>query len=60
VATKKLVFAKIVIITLVFEKNANLLAENWEISQIVIIASTPDELVTKSPKTKANPTFVKI
>jgi peroxiredoxin len=30
------------IITLVFEKNANFLAENWEKSQkIVIITSTP-------------------
>jgi hypothetical protein len=33
-----------VIITLVFEKNANFLAKNWEKSQkIVIITSTPDE-----------------
>jgi hypothetical protein len=32
-----------VIITLVFEKNANFFAENWQKSQkIVIITSTPD------------------
>jgi hypothetical protein len=38
-----LVFAKIVITTLVFEKNANFFAENWQKSQkIVIITSTPD------------------
>jgi hypothetical protein len=37
-----LVFAKIVIITLVFEKNANFFAENWQKSQkIVIKTSTP-------------------
>jgi hypothetical protein len=37
-----LVFAKIVIIALVFEKNANFFAENWQKSQkIVIITSTP-------------------
>jgi hypothetical protein len=37
-----LVFAKIVIITLVFEKNANFFAKNWQKSQkIVIITSTP-------------------
>jgi predicted sugar kinase len=36
-------FVKILIITLVFEKNANLFAENWQKSQkIVIITSTPD------------------
>jgi hypothetical protein len=33
---------KILIITLVFEKNANFRAENWEKSQkIMIITSTP-------------------
>jgi hypothetical protein len=33
---------KILIITLVFEKNANFFAENWQKSQkIVIITSTP-------------------
>jgi hypothetical protein len=38
-----LVFAKIVIITLVFEKNDIFFAENWQKSQkIVIITSTPD------------------
>jgi hypothetical protein len=38
-----LVFCKKVIITLVFEKNANFFAENWQKSQkIVIITSTPD------------------
>jgi hypothetical protein len=37
-----LVFAKIVILTLVFEKNANFFAENCQKSQkIVIITSTP-------------------
>jgi hypothetical protein len=40
-----LVFAKIAIIALVFEKNANFFAENWQKShKIVIITSTPDEL----------------
>jgi hypothetical protein len=38
----QLVFAKILIITLVFEKNANFFAENLQKSQkIVIITSTP-------------------
>jgi hypothetical protein len=38
----KLNYAKIVIIILVFDKNANFLAENWQKSQkIVIITSTP-------------------
>jgi hypothetical protein len=37
-----LVFAKIVIITLVIEKSTNFFAENWPKSQkIVIITSTP-------------------
>jgi hypothetical protein len=36
-------FCKTLIITLVFEKNANFFAENWHKSQkIVIITSTPD------------------
>jgi hypothetical protein len=35
-------FCKNLIITLVFEKNANIFAENWQKSQnIVIITSTP-------------------
>jgi hypothetical protein len=35
---------KILIITLVFEKNANFFAENWRKSQkIVITTSTPDQ-----------------
>jgi hypothetical protein len=35
-------FSEKVIITLVFEKNANFFAENWQKSQkIVIITSTP-------------------
>jgi hypothetical protein len=35
-------FCKIVIITLVFEKNANFFAENWQKSpKILIITSTP-------------------
>jgi hypothetical protein len=39
----KLIFLKKLIITLVFKKNANFLAENWEKSQkIVIITSSPD------------------
>jgi hypothetical protein len=38
----KVKFFKKLIITLVFEKNANFCAENWEKSQkIVIITSTP-------------------
>jgi hypothetical protein len=46
-----LVFEKIVIITLAFEKNANFFAENWQKSQIiVIITSTPG----------ANPTIVSL
>jgi hypothetical protein len=57
--SKKLVFLtqnkaklfKIVIITLVFEKNANFFAENCRKSQkIVIITSTPDEFMKKSPQ----------
>jgi hypothetical protein len=36
-------FRKKLIITLVFKKNANFFAENWEKSlKIVIITSTPD------------------
>jgi hypothetical protein len=36
---------------MVFVKNANFFAKNWEKSQkIVIITSTPDEFVKKSPK----------
>jgi hypothetical protein len=43
--------SKILIITLVFEKNANFFAENSQKSQqIVIITSTPDKFVKKSPK----------
>jgi hypothetical protein len=38
-----LIFCKKVIITGVFEKDANFFAENWQISRkIVIITSTPD------------------
>jgi hypothetical protein len=45
-----LVFAKIVIITLVFEKNANCFAENCQKSQkIVIITSTPGHPVSEEP-----------
>jgi hypothetical protein len=37
---------KILIITLVFEKNANFFAENWQKSQkVVIITSTPGSVV---------------
>jgi hypothetical protein len=44
-----LVFAKIVIITLVFEKNANFFAENWQKSQqIVIITPTPGGIGTQT------------
>jgi hypothetical protein len=36
---------KILIITLVFEKNANFLAENWQkLLKIVIITSTPGHI----------------
>jgi hypothetical protein len=46
-----LVFAKIVIITLVFEKNANFSAKNCQKSQkIVIITSTPYEVEKKVAK----------
>jgi sensor c-di-GMP phosphodiesterase-like protein len=39
---------QMLIITLVFEKNANFVAENWQKSQkIVIITSTPDKLIWK-------------
>jgi hypothetical protein len=39
------------IITLFFEKNANIVAKNWQkLQKIVIITSTPDEFVNKSPK----------
>jgi hypothetical protein len=42
---------KILIITLVFKKNAKFFAENCQKSQkIVIITSTPDELVKNRPK----------
>jgi hypothetical protein len=45
-------FCKKVIIKLVFEKNANFFAENWQKSQkIVIITSTPD------PQKKTRVTF---
>jgi hypothetical protein len=36
-----LVFAKIVIITLVFEKNANFFAKNWQKSQKIVIITSP-------------------
>jgi hypothetical protein len=40
-----------VIITLVFEKNANFFAENWQKSQkIVIITSTPELFWRKTTK----------
>jgi hypothetical protein len=46
---------KILIITLVFEKNANVFAKNWEKSQkIVIITSTPGRNWKSTPR--ANPT----
>jgi hypothetical protein len=49
---------KILVITLVFEKNANFFAENCRKSQkIVIITSTPDGLCEKSPKKKHKPYF---
>jgi hypothetical protein len=42
-AQTSVVFAKIVIITLVLRKTPNFFAENWQKSQkIVIITSTPD------------------
>jgi hypothetical protein len=49
-------FCKNLIITLVFEKNANFFAENWQKSQkIVIITSAPDEFVKKLTEMKPNP-----
>jgi hypothetical protein len=45
-------FYKKLIITLVFKKNANFFAENWEKSQkIVIITSTPGHIacLTRAP-----------
>jgi hypothetical protein len=49
-------FSKNLIITLVFEKNAHFFAENWQKSQkIVIITSSPDELVKNSPKMSPSP-----
>jgi hypothetical protein len=43
-AQTTLCFCKNLIITLVFEKNANFFAENWQKSQkIVIITSTPGQ-----------------
>jgi predicted dinucleotide-binding enzyme len=56
ISAKKLAFltrnkaklCKILIITLIFDKNANFVAENSQKSQkIVIITSVPDELVKK-------------
>jgi hypothetical protein len=45
-----LVFAKIVIIILVFEKNANSFAKNWEKSpKIGILSSTPGGIRTHDP-----------
>jgi hypothetical protein len=53
----KLNFEKNMIITLVFKKNANFFAENWEKSQkIVIITSTPDEFV-KNDQMKPSPFY---
>jgi hypothetical protein len=37
------VFAKIVIITLVFEKNANFFAKNWQKSQKIVIITSDRE-----------------
>jgi hypothetical protein len=43
-------FFENLIITLVFEKNANFLAENWQkLQKIVIITSTPSISTTKTP-----------
>jgi hypothetical protein len=43
----KLNYAKILIITLVFEKNANFFAKNGQkLQKIVIITSTPDWVIT--------------
>jgi hypothetical protein len=48
---------KILIVTLVFEKNANFFAENCQKSQkIVIITSTPDEFLEKKNHPKCGPT----
>jgi hypothetical protein len=54
-------FYKNLIITLVFEKNVNFFAENWQkFARIVIITSTPDEFAKKSSKMKPSQYFVKI
>jgi hypothetical protein len=44
-AQNKAIFCKNLVITLVFVKNANIFAENWEkLQKMVIIQSTPDFL----------------
>jgi hypothetical protein len=51
-----LLFEKKLIITLVFEKNANLFAENWQKSQkIEIITSTADDFMKKIAQNFAKP-----
>jgi hypothetical protein len=50
-----LVFAKIVIITLVFEKNANFFAKNWHKSQKIVITTSTrgnDVIIFKNKFTK--------
>jgi phosphoserine phosphatase len=68
ISDKKLAFltqnkakiCEILIITLVFEKNANFFAENCQKPQkIVIITSTPDEFVKKIAQNVAKYIFVK-
>jgi hypothetical protein len=50
---------KMLIITLVFEKNANFFAEICQkLQKIVIIASTPDELEKKITQNVAQPNFL--
>jgi hypothetical protein len=55
---------KILIVTFIFEKNANFFYENWQkLQKIVIITSTPgwpDEFAKKSPQMESNPFFGKI
>jgi hypothetical protein len=51
-----LVFAKLVIITLVFEKNAKFFAENWQyLQKIVIITWTHGENKTGSVSMEFDP-----
>jgi hypothetical protein len=48
------------IITLIFEKNANFFAENCQKSPKIVIITTPDATAKKSPKMRTNPLFWKL